>query len=142
MAVSDSGEVRLTDETTGGQKGQKLERFDLLPAGPLRQVARHYGVGARKYADRNWELGYNWSLSFGAMQRHLWAFWDGEDFDNHEPDCEPDCVNHTESHHLAAAAFHMFALLEFHDTHPEKDDRPTTVNAPKPRDPREFFARA
>jgi len=113
-------EVRITNEKTGGQKGQKLERFDLLPAGPLREIARHYGVGAEKYEDRNWERGYDWSLSFGALQRHLWAFWSGEDIDEE-----------TGSKHLAAAAFHVMALMQFMDQHPELDDRPKTA-------PREF----
>lgn len=51
-------EVRITDPGTGGEKGQKLERFDLLPVAPLEAVARHYGIGANKYAERNWEQGY------------------------------------------------------------------------------------
>lgn len=25
--------------------------------------------------DRNWELGMNWSRVFGALMRHLWAWW-------------------------------------------------------------------
>ena len=55
----------MTDEvrsvsTTGGEKGTKLARYDLLPVGPLRQVAEHYGKGASKYADHNWRRGYEW----------------------------------------------------------------------------------
>lgn len=117
---ADSSEVRITNETTGGEKGQKLDRFDLIPAGPMRQVARHYGVGAQKYEDRNWERGYDWSLSIGALERHLNAFKRGEDIDEE-----------TESPHLAAVVFHALALLEFAETHPELDDRPTTVAARK-----------
>lgn len=113
-----SEEIRVKNATTGGEKGQKLERFDLLPAGPLAKIARHYGVGARKYADRNWEKGYDWSLSYGALQRHLNAFWDGEDIDEE-----------TGSPHLAAAGFHVLALLEFMNTHPELDNRPSTATA-------------
>lgn len=105
-------EVRVTDPTTGGQKGQKLQRFDLLPVVPLRQIAEVYGLGARKYADRNWEKGYAWSLSYGAMMRHLNAWWSGEDNDPELGTC-----------HLANAGFHILALLEFMRTHPEKDDR-------------------
>ena len=112
-------EERITDPTTGGQKGRKQERFDLLPPGPLEQIARHYGIGAEKYEDRNWEKGYDWSLSYGALQRHLWAWWAGEDDDPENG-----------SPHLAAAAFHVLALLEFAVTHPEKDDRPTSPPNP------------
>ena len=103
----------VTDPDTGAQKGQKLARFDLLPAGALVQVAEVYGHGAEKYEDRNWERGHAWSLSFAAMQRHAWAFWGGEDIDPHS--------GHP---HLASVAFHALSLLTFARTHPEKDDRP------------------
>ena len=106
-------EVRITDPETGGQKGQKLARYGLIPAEPLRQLAEHYGKGATKYEDRGWEKGYAWSLNFDAMMRHAWAWWAGEDED-------PE----TGSNHLVAVAWHAFALLEFAETHPEKDDRP------------------
>ena len=111
-------ERMVTNEHTGGKKGQKLARFDLIPPRPLTALAEHYGKGAEKYEDRNWERGYDWSLSFGAMQRHAWAFWNGEDIDpeNQMP-------------HLAAVAFHAFALLEFAATHRKLDDRPSTLAA-------------
>lgn len=107
-----TSEVR-TVSSTGGEKGVKLARFDLLPAGPLSTVAEHYGKGASKYEARNWERGYEWSKSFGALMRHAWAFWGGEDIDVE-----------TGSPHMAAVVFHALALLEFAGTHPEFDDRP------------------
>lgn len=108
-----SEEQTITHPETGGKKGQKLERFDLLPADSMRKVARHYGIGAQKYDDRNWEKGYDWSLSIGALGRHLNSFMAGEDLD--EESGTP---------HLAAVVFHALALLQFADTHPELDDRP------------------
>ena len=114
--MTDPTEVR-TISSTGGEKGVKDARFDLIPPHPLWAVATHYGVGARKYEARNWERGYEWSKSFGALQRHAVAWWAGEDIDDE-----------TGSNHLAAIVFHAFALLEFTDTHPEFDDRPTTMN--------------
>lgn len=102
-----------TISSTGGEKGVKLARFDLIPATPLWEVAEHYGRGAGKYADRNWELGYEWSKSFQSLQRHAWAFWGGETID-------PE----TGSPHMAAVVFHALALLEFAAKHPEFDDRP------------------
>lgn len=95
-------EVRVTSET-GGQKGSKLARFALIPTKPLRWLAERYGYGASKYDVRNWERGYDWSLSYDAMLRHANAFWEGEEFD-------PD---YPESPHLAAVAFHAFALMHF-----------------------------
>ena len=107
------GETRVTNERTGGEKGRKLERFDLLPWAQLAEVARLYGKGAEKYEDRNWERGYAWSLSFGALHRHLAAFWGGE-----YEDVETECA------HLASVVFHALALMFFHATHPDLDDRP------------------
>lgn len=108
-----STEVRVVDPKTGGEKGQKLARFDLIPPGPLHTLAEHYGVGARKYEDRNWEKGYDWGLSFAALNRHLWAFWNGEYYDEE-----------TGLPHLASAVFHAFALMEFHDKDKGTDSRP------------------
>lgn len=88
--ASRNGEVRTTS-STGGEKGTKDERYDLLPAGALATVARHYGIGARKYAAHNWRRGYEWSKSYAALQRHLNAFWGGEDIDDE-----------TQSPHMAA----------------------------------------
>lgn len=112
-----------TVSSTGGQKGTKLARFDLIPNGPLWSLAELYGKGAMKYDDRNWEKGYEWSLSFAAAERHLRLFWSGVDIDSHKPDCEPGCTDHTEMPHLACAAFHCFAMMEWSKTHPEFDNR-------------------
>jgi hypothetical protein len=106
-------EVRITDPKTGGQKGQKIYRFDLIPEAPQWELAKLYGVGANKYAERNWELGYKYSLSYAALRRHLSQFWKGEDYDT-----ETGC------HHLSSVIFHAMAMMEFQKTHPEMDDRP------------------
>jgi hypothetical protein len=105
-------ETIITDESTGGQKGDKPSRYDLIPAYPLDNVARAYGYGASKYAPQNWRKGYKWSLSFAALMRHAWAFWRGED-------------NDPESGlpHLAHAAFHCLTMMEFTETHTKLDDR-------------------
>lgn len=110
--VTEAGEVRVTDPETGGQKGQKLARFDLIPAGALWQLAEHYGRGAQKYDDDNWRRGYSWRLSFAALMRHAWAFWRGEDID-------PE----TGSPHMVAVAWHAFTLLTFASEGLGTDDR-------------------
>lgn len=106
------GEVRITDPKTGGQKGMKPERLDLIPRHGLEVLSRVYGYGAAKYADHNWRKGYKWSLSYAAMQRHLIAFWDGEDNDKESG-----------LPHLGHAAFHCFALMGFMDFYKTGDDR-------------------
>lgn len=117
-----SEETRTTS-STGGQKGVKLERFDLIPVGAMQELARLYGNGAIKYDDRNWEKGYEWSKSYAALQRHAHLFWGGEEYDNHKPTCLSTCVEHTEAHHMTAVAWHAFVLVEFTKTHPEFDNR-------------------
>jgi len=132
-------EVRTTS-STGGQKGVKLERWDLMPVFPLQELAKHFGRGARKYSEHQWRQGFEWSKAYSAMLRHQSAFWAGYDFDvcSNEPDnclhvdvdgkefeqIEPDtCYNHTGSHHIVAAMWQCAVLLEFVRTHPEHDDR-------------------
>lgn len=106
------GEVRIVDPVTGGEKGSKPERFDLIPVGALREIARVYGFGAAKYADNNWRKGYAWHLSYAANQRHLTSFWDGEDLD-------PE----SKLPHLAHAAWQSITLLQFYLDGLGTDDR-------------------
>ncbi len=114
---SSLSETRIKNMITGGEKGQKLARFDLVPIGPLTALAEHFGKGAEKYDDRNWEKGVDWSLSYAALMRHITAWWGGEDLDEEG------------NSHLAAAMWHCTVLLEYANTHPELDDRPK----PKPK---------
>lgn len=135
-------EIRSTS-STGGQKGVKLARFDLLPANALIEVAEHYGRGAMKYDAHQWRKGYEWSKSIAAIGRH-WAdilagrdydvcpengdgcshvTQNGESFPGEETPNGRTCYNHTGSHHAAAIVWHGFLLLEFKDTHPDHDDR-------------------
>jgi hypothetical protein len=106
-------ERRVVNETTGGAKGAKPQRFDLIPPDALWALAEHFGKGAEKYDDRNWERGTNWSLNFAASQRHMWQWWSGENVDEE-----------TGSSHLIAAMWHMAALYHLGNTHKELDDRP------------------
>lgn len=122
----DSSEVRVVG-ASGAAKGQKNARFDLIPPRPLKALAEHYGFGARKYnpispaeghtgpAIDNWRLGFNYSSSIAALERHFNAWKSGEDIDEE-----------TGSNHLAAVMWHCMTLLEFQMTpgYPEAyDDR-------------------
>lgn len=104
-------EVRTTS-STGGEKGTKPERHDLIPVEALGQVAALYGRGAEKYAAHNWRRGYEWSKSYAALQRHATQFWAGED-----NDAEMGLP------HMASVAFHALALLTFMDEQRSFDDR-------------------
>lgn len=116
-------EVRIIDPDTGGAKGSKLARFDLLPWDALWRVAEQFGRGARKYADRNWELGYDWGLSQAALGRHFAQYMQGYDYDAHLPECDEDCTEHTDGLHIVAVAWHALVLTAFHLRAAGKDTR-------------------
>lgn len=121
MTETNPNEIR-TVSPTGGEKGVKPERFDLIPVEALSSIARLYGVGAKKYAAHNWRRGYDWSKSYAAMMRHANLFWSGEDID-------PE----TGEPHMAAVAFHAMTLIVFMQEQREFDDRyvPERENDPE-----------
>jgi hypothetical protein len=105
-----------TNSTADYREGVKFDsgknRLDLIPAYPLEQLGLIYTFGANKYADHNWRKGMAWSRIFGAIMRHLWAFWRGEDLD-------PE----SGLPHVAHACWGCFTLLEFMQTRKTLDDR-------------------
>lgn len=106
-----TGEVRITDPATGGQKGSKLARFDLIPSDFMTEFAEVFGRGAQKYEARNWERGYAWGLNIAALQRHLHAWIKGEERDE------------LGNHHLAQVAWHAAVLMTFQKHGLGTDDR-------------------
>jgi hypothetical protein len=113
--LDDSGQPQ--DDTL--QEGDKFDdgknRFDLVPYDALEEVVRVYTVGAAKYGDRNWEKGIKFGRVFAAIQRHLSAFWRGEEID------PEDSLSH-----LAHAAWGCLTLLHYQqiDGYIKYDDRP------------------
>lgn len=87
-------------------------QMGLIPPRALLDVAEVYTMGANKYAAHNWAKGMNWSRVYDALQRHLNAYWAGENLDQESQLC-----------HLAHAAWGCLTLLEFRRLHPELDDR-------------------
>jgi len=105
-------EIRATDPNTGAQKGRKLAQQSLIPPKFLHELAELFGRGAEKYDRHNWRKGYDWSLSYDALCRHLNLFWDGVDYDEE-----------TKAKHIVNVAWHCCVLATFMDEHPDKDDR-------------------
>lgn len=104
--------VDVIDPVTGGAKGMKPERYGLIPVEAIAELARVYGYGSQKYDDNNWRKGYKWGLSYDALQRHINAFWAGEEYDEESG-----------LHHLAHAMFHLCTLFTFHTEELGTDDR-------------------
>lgn len=109
-------EVRVTNESTGGQKGAKLTQVGALDPVSVIALARVAGMGANKYSAYNFMKGTDWSLMFNAMQRHALRFWSGEDIDPESG--EP---------HMAHAAWMALALVGFALRGTGVDDRPPTI---------------
>lgn len=91
-------------------------RVDLIPPEFIEALGRHYGAGAKKYAERNWEKGMSWSRCYASALRHMLAFWSGEEFDEE-----------TGSPHVICAAWNMAALHWYKRYGKGTDDRPLTV---------------
>lgn len=56
-------------------------QMELIAPDAMEGLAKVLTFGASKYAARNWEKGMSWSRVFGALLRHLWKYWRGEDLD-------------------------------------------------------------
>lgn len=70
----------MADEQGKKHDGGK-PRLDLIPPEVIIALGEVLSYGADKYGDRNWEKGFKWGRLFAAIQRHLWAFWSGQDLD-------------------------------------------------------------
>lgn len=68
-------------DNTGRKDDQEKLRLDLIPYDAVTAIAHILTFGAKKYSDRNWENGMKWSRVFSALQRHLFAWWEGEKLD-------------------------------------------------------------
>lgn len=116
--MAEQKEVTVTNSLTGGQKGSKPAQLFDAPPEALLELAKVYGYGAEKYDHHNYRKGYNWSLSYNALLRHVLASINGEDFD-------PE----SGLPHMAHAAWHCLTLTQFlldrkaNRTPPELDDR-------------------
>jgi hypothetical protein len=87
-------------------------RYDLIDPYALEQVIQIYTFGCNKYEDHNWRKGMKWSRVFGALMRHCWAFWRGEEID-------PE----SKLPHMAHAAWNCLTLINYSKYRTKFDDR-------------------
>ena len=103
----------LPDMGFGGIKHDESKaRYDLIPHEVLEAMAEALGFGAEKYDDHNYRKGLPYSRLFASLQRHLWAWWSGEPFDE-------ESQLHPLSH--ACACLAMLAWTVYN--RPDLDDR-------------------
>ena len=94
-AVKDSGKREQWDTGSRRDTREGKGRYDLIPAYPMRRLARHYENGAVKYGDRNWEKGQPLSRYLDSAERHLYAVKEGL----------------TDEDHAIAVVWNMFAFI-------------------------------
>ena len=99
--------------TGGVKRDEGKPRVSLIPPEAIIEIAKVLTHGGAKYGDRNWEQGMDWSRPYDAMQRHMLAFWSGQDND-------PE----TGLPHLAHACCSAMFLLTYMRTHRHLDNRP------------------
>jgi len=87
--------------------------YDLIAPELLEATADVLKFGATKYGPRNWERGMLWSRPFGALMRHMWAWWRGESIDEE-----------TGKSHLHHAACCLMFLIAYEERKIGEDDRP------------------
>lgn len=87
-------------------------RMDLIAPEIMTALGEVLAFGAAKYAERNWEKGMSWGRCFGALMRHLWAWWRGEA-------CDPE----TGYSHLWHAACCLMFLIAYEARGVGADDR-------------------
>ena len=86
----------------------------LVPPSAKHYMAQALADGARKYGAYNWRTGsINVSVYYAAMQRHMDAFWDGE-----------DAAEDSGVHHVAHAMACCALLLDAMTVGKLVDDRP------------------
>lgn len=113
---------RLPDMLADEPRQQKAEpawkhdagkpRMDLIAPEFLVGTANVLAFGAAKYSERNWEQGMSWGRCFGALMRHMWAWWGGEKAD-------PE----TGFSHLHHAACCLMFLIAYEERKIGMDDR-------------------
>lgn len=79
-------------------------RYELIPAGPLKEVARVLTFGAERYDDNNWQKVTPTERYLGALMRHVEEYRDPG---------RPNIDSDSGLHHLAHAATNALFLLWF-----------------------------
>ncbi len=63
--------------------GERSEFPSAIPPRALLKLARRFEDGAAKYKRDNWKQGIPLSRYVDSLYRHLWAFMDGDDTEDH-----------------------------------------------------------
>ncbi len=110
---------------TGLKKDEGKPRWELVPYDAVRGAVYILTTGAIKYADRNWERGIAYGRVYGALQRHLDAWWMAKVEGNDGTDAESgrSHLDHAMCELMFLSAYEKRRMTEF-------DDRPVLIPLP------------
>lgn len=115
-----------TTYKTGAQRGSSVAgesrdvskltpRYDLISPIALRRLAETHAEGADRYGQYNWRAGMPFTDTLNHCLAHINAYLTGDKSEDH----------------LAHAAWNLFALMHFEETHPEMNDLKVDDYKPK-----------
>lgn len=113
--IKDNGERTVFDTGAVRDMHEGKGRFDLLPMCVLMRLAKHYEAGAKKYAERGWELGIPAHSFADSAMRHLIKYMDGQ----------------TDEDHLISAIWNLCGLAWTEEKRPEMMDIPARMRSKK-----------
>lgn len=109
----------MEHSTTNNEKGLRYNegkvKWGLVPHSALVPMVKVLEFGAKKYAPFNWQKGLSVSEILESMQRHLYAFQEGENID---PESGLEHIGH-----IQCNALFLAWMLQ---NKPELDDRNST----------------
>lgn len=100
-------------------------RMDLIPPEGVWAIAAVLSHGVDKYGARNWEEGMRWGRYFGALMRHMWAWWGGKG-PTSRSFLFGDLDEETGFSHLWHAAACLIFLITYEERGIGEDDRTHT----------------
>lgn len=98
---------------SGLRYNEGKRNWGLLSWPAIQEIVKVLEFGAKKYDKWNWSKGLSWSQTFESLQRHLLAWYQGEDKD-------PE----TGLSHMAHVACNAMFLMHFILFKTGTDDRP------------------
>lgn len=125
--IKENLESKMQKETLKAPKNNNTEnksQVSLIPLDiiiPMLEPA--YREGIIKYQRESWRLGFNSTVMYDALMRHLKAWF----FDLESYDPETKEKYNIDKHHLGAVLFCAINLYATNMKFPELDDRPMKI---------------
>lgn len=107
-----TGHTKSDSKHAGLRYNEGKLAYDLIDPFQIEALAKVYTMGAKKYGRFNWSKGQAWTTVLASLKRHIAEFEKGNDYDAESGNL-----------HMVHAAWNALALVTFHRTYPQGDDR-------------------